>query len=243
MTDIEKPEDEASLEEESQPELSDPEQNNSDEINQVEKAAPQNQTEFATTEEELNASSSDEVEVSSEESEDDSTETIQPAPADPQEEKILDDNFEEAYDFESGDLISDDPKDGIPVKHTVSTVKEFFNMEFLYRYDILEDNEREELRGSYQIDLFTGEKKSEREVSSWSFSLGDELEVKNEEASEPIALLSMSSDDFIRLVNGDLNPQLAFLAKRIKPSGNFEAALSVQKILAPMNDFSGKVFR
>ena len=236
MTDIENPEETDAPKEESESELSEPM-----DFGTKEDSSISSNDEVEPNNEDLNDALPDETDSSSDE--DDSTETIVSAPSDPEEEKILDDNFEEAYDFESGDLISDNPKDGIPIKHTVSTVKEFFNMEFLYRYDILEDNEREELRGIYQIDLFTGEKKSEREVSSWSFSLGDELEVQNKEASQPVALLSMSSDDFIRLVNGDLNPQLAFLAKRIKSSGNFEAALSVQKILAPMNDFSGKVFR
>ncbi len=148
-----------------------------------------------------------------------------------------DESLEEAYDFESGELIDDDPHAGIPSKNNVKSVREFFNTEFLYRFDILEDHERANLKGSYKIEI-QGDKKAE-----WFVDLNDDPTVKSSQNKndaetdlseiKPEVTISMKERDFILIVNGELNPQLAFLSEKVKVKGSLEKALAFQVIIAP----------
>lgn len=148
-----------------------------------------------------------------------------------------DESLEEAYDFESGELIDDDPHAGIPSKNNVKSVREFFNTEFLYRFDILEDHERANLKGSYKLEI-QGDKKAE-----WFVDLNDDPTVKSSQNKnetdadlsdiKPEVTISMKERDFILIVNGELNPQLAFLSEKVKVKGSLEKALAFQVIIAP----------
>ena len=150
----------------------------------------------------------------------------------PEEESL-----EEAYDFESGELIDDDPHAGIPSKNNVKSVREFFNTEVLYRFDILEDHERANLKGSYKLEIL-GDDKAE-----WFVELSDDPTVKSPQSKndaesdfasiKPEVTISMKERDFILIVNGELNPQLAFLSEKVKVKGSIEKAMAFQVIIAP----------
>jgi len=143
---------------------------------------------------------------------------------------FLEDELDSAYDFESGELIDDDPHAGIPSMNLVSSAKEFFNAEILYRFDILEDLQREKLHGKYQV-VLTGDT-----PETWSVELDRDLEITNKSIEDAEVTFKVSERDFVLLVNGDLNPQLAFLSEKVKTSGSLEKALSFQSILAPTAD-------
>ncbi len=140
---------------------------------------------------------------------------------------FLENELEGAYDFESGELIDDDPHAGIPSRNLVSSAKEFFNTEILYRFDILEDAERKKLTGKYLVELVGDTSES------WSVQLDNDLEIVNKAIDDAEVTLKVSERDFILLVNGDLNPQLAFLSEKVKTLGSLDKALSFQSILAP----------
>ena len=55
----------------------------------------------------------------------------------------------------------------------------------------------------------------------------------NQSSKDPEVTLEISSRDFLEIVNGKLNPQLALLSKKIKVNGNMDKAIKIQDILAP----------
>lgn len=111
-------------------------------------------------------------------------------------------------------------------KLRVGSIKEFFNTEILYRYDIMNDDEREELIGNYRIEL------SGNDTSIWSINLGRDITVSNDKLDAPVVLKADSSD-FLSIVNGKLNCQIALISKRVKIEGDTKKASLLQNILAP----------
>ncbi len=169
----------------------------------------------------LDAKSSQAAEGEDDSEDGDKEEVIQNGPM------FLENELEGAYDFESGELIDDDPHAGIPSRNMVSSAKEFFNTEILYRFDILEDAERKKLTGKYLVELVGDASEA------WSVELDNDLEIVNKKIDDAEVTLKVSERDFVLLVNGDLNPQLAFLSEKVKTSGSLDKALSFQSILAP----------
>lgn len=137
-----------------------------------------------------------------------------------------------AYDLDDGEMLNadfaeEDPK--YPWRNRIETAKEFFGTEILYRYDILEVEDRDKLKGSYRIEL-----KGEN-GGIWTITLGDELDVVNVK-EEAEVVISMHQRDFMLLVNGELNPQVAFLANKIRSQGDLTRAINFQAVLAPAGE-------
>ncbi len=142
-------------------------------------------------------------------------------------------DFETVYDLDRGSTFrgSDTCEDSsrVPWNNKIETAKEFFNAEILYRFDILNQADKEELSGTYRIELrvFKG--------GIWTMRLANHLEVSNRR-EEADVVLSMRQSNFLQIINGEVNPQLAILAKKVRITGNVRRALAFQKLLAPVRD-------
>lgn len=144
-----------------------------------------------------------------------------------------DDPLAGAFDLERGTPINPldgyQERDNLPVRAKVKSAKEFFSTEILYRFDILEDEDRSELKGSYRLEL------KGYQGGVWTVSLGDGLEVVNRREDAEI-VLTMQQRDFVTLVNGQLNPQLAIFAQKMRVSGDVKKAILFQNLLCPTTD-------
>ncbi|MCB0325889.1 MAG: SCP2 sterol-binding domain-containing protein [Bdellovibrionales bacterium] len=114
----------------------------------------------------------------------------------------------------------------LPWQTDVASPKEFFGTELLYRFDIVEPEERQQFDGTYRIEL------KGAQGGVWTVTVAEQLEVVNRKEDAEI-VLSMSQKDFMSLVNGKLNPQLAILAQKVKLQGDVKKALLFQALLAP----------
>ena len=156
---------------------------------------------------------------------------------DEEEEEVFTntDNYEQvdphappAFDFDES---FEDSKDSRPTRHgsRVNSIKEFFNTEILYRYDILNQPDREAIKGTYRIEV------SGAEAGTWSVSLDRDIEVKNDR-NEAEVVLTLDGDDFLAIINGKINAQIALVSKRVKINGDSRKASLLQNILAPRVD-------
>jgi hypothetical protein len=145
------------------------------------------------------------------------------------------DNYEQvdphappAFDFDES---FDDPKDNRKQSNNlrVGSAKEFFSTEILYRYDILEQYDREAIRGNYSIELYG------HESGTWSITLDKDILVRSEKKESEV-LLRIDSDDFLSIVNGKINSQIALVSKRVEVIGNTKKASLLQNILAPRSE-------
>ncbi len=114
-------------------------------------------------------------------------------------------------------------------KARIDSAKEFFTTELLYRFDILERDDREKLAGSYRIEV-KGNK-----GGIWTLNLGQELEVINRR-EEADTILALQHRDFVAIVNGDINPQLALLAQKVRFTGDVKRVVNFQNLLSPLSD-------
>jgi hypothetical protein len=133
-----------------------------------------------------------------------------------------------AFDFDES---FDEPKDLRKQSNNlrVGSAKEFFSTEILYRYDILEQFDRDAIRGNYSIELYG------HETGTWSITLDKDILVRSEKKESEV-LLRIDSDDFLSIVNGKINSQIALVSKRVEVIGNTKKASLLQNILAPRND-------
>ena len=109
----------------------------------------------------------------------------------------------------------------------VDSSKIFFNEEIIERFSYLTEAEKAALRGIYRVELkgFGG--------GIWTIKVDENIEVVNrKEESETV--LSMPQKDFIQIVNGDINPQLAMIAEKIKVTGDIKKAVMIQSLLYPL---------
>ncbi len=136
-----------------------------------------------------------------------------------------DDPLGPGYDLDAGELI-DQQETHLPWQTDVSTPKEFFTTELLYRFDVVEPAERELFDGTYRIEL------SGDESLTWSVGVGEDLSVSNSKQDAEI-VFQLSETDFMELVNGRLNPQLAILAQKMKVIGDVRKAILFQELLIP----------
>jgi putative sterol carrier protein len=135
-----------------------------------------------------------------------------------------------AYDLDMGRPIERERTGhALPWKGRVRNAKEFFSEEILYRFDLLQKEDRGELAGSYRIELkgYHG--------GVWSLVVGDDLQVVNRREEGDVVLI-MQQRDFISLVNGDINPQLAILAQKVKVTGDIRKASLFQALLFPAGE-------
>ena len=123
----------------------------------------------------------------------------------------------------------DSREGGQPWRAKVQSAKEFFTTEVLYRYDLLEREERSRLATTYRIEL-KGNK-----GGVWTLTAQDELEIVNRR-EEAELVLTMQHRDFLALVNGDLNPQLAMLAQKIRVQGDYRKAVHGLSLFAPASE-------
>lgn len=139
------------------------------------------------------------------------------------EEEEVEESFEEEEEDE--DLPEEDFR---PVKRgRVDSAKEFFSTELIYRFDILQPNVQEELRGSYRVEV------KGNAGGTWTVVVDKDLQVVNER-QEADVVMSLQQRDFVQLINGDLNPQMGILAQKIKLQGDVRKVASFQSLLYPI---------
>lgn len=145
--------------------------------------------------------------------------------------EVIDDPMAGAFDLDGGDRFDsyDGDSDGIPFKTKVESPKEFFSAEVLYRFDIIPPEELTPIKGDYRIEL------KGTDGGVWSIKVGDTLEVNNV-WQEADTVLIMQQRDFMEIVNGTLNPQLALLSKKVEVKGDTQRAIKIQDLLAPKVD-------
>lgn len=84
----------------------------------------------------------------------------------------------------------------------------------------------EKIKASYQFDL-TGDDGGE-----WAVDLTEGAgKVVEGKVEEPSVTITMSSSDFVDLVEGRLNGQMAFMQGKLKLKGDMSLALKLQQIL------------
>ena len=145
--------------------------------------------------------------------------------------EVIDDPMAGAFDLDGGDRFEsfENTEAGAAFRNKVETAKEFFNAEVLYRFDIIPPEELAPIKGDYRIEL------KGNEGGVWSLKVGDQLEITNV-WQEADTVMIMQQRDFMEIVNGTLNPQLALLSRKIEVKGNAEKAVRFQDLLAPRID-------
>ena len=84
----------------------------------------------------------------------------------------------------------------------------------------------EKIKASYQFEL-TGD-----EEGSWAVDLTEGAgKVVSGAIDEPSVTITMASSDFVDLVEGRLNGQMAFMQGKLKLKGDMSLALKLQQIL------------
>ena len=114
----------------------------------------------------------------------------------------------------------------LPPRARVASAKDFFTEEAVYRFDLMLPEQRDELKGDYRIEV-KGNK-----GGVWSLKVDAALEIVNRREDADV-VVSMQQKDFIQLVNGDLNPQMAMLAQKMKVLGNLRSVATLQSLLVP----------
>ena len=105
------------------------------------------------------------------------------------------------------------------------TCKEIFEDKIAQR---LSDNPEvaEKIKASYQFEL-TGD-----EEGSWAVDLTEGAgKVVEGAIDSPSVTITMASSDFVALVEGRLNGQMAFMQGKLKLQGDMSLALKLQQIL------------
>ncbi|MEM8858809.1 MAG: SCP2 sterol-binding domain-containing protein [Chloroflexota bacterium] len=81
------------------------------------------------------------------------------------------------------------------------------------------------------VEVIIGWDLSGDESTSKTISIsGGGLEVAEGIADDANATISMDSDDFKDLVNGDVNPMMAFMGGKIKIDGDMSAVMKIQNL-------------
>lgn len=141
------------------------------------------------------------------------------------------DDLSEIYDLDKGERVDSSAlvEEVLPWRARVDTAKEFFQSEILYRYDIVETEKQKTLSGDYRFEL------KGYQGGIWTVSLKDGVQVVNRREPADV-VFTMQQKDFLHMVNGEINPQLAILAGRVKITGDVKRALLVQEILGPVSE-------
>jgi len=141
---------------------------------------------------------------------------------------------EGTFDFDGKEIEDDyyeEEEEKPKARDDIQSVKEFFNSEVLYRFDILDDQRRTDLIGRYRIEV-RGDK-----GGVWTLDLSQNKIDVTPQREEADLVLMLHSDDFISIVNGELNPQIALVSQRVKVSGDSKKASLFQNIMSPLNEW------
>ena len=111
----------------------------------------------------------------------------------------------------------------------VETARDFFGAEIEARYDDIEPAIQEMVKGSYRVEL------KGQSGGIWTFALGDNVQVENARKEADVVLSGFAAE-FVGIVNGDINPQVALMAQKFKITGSVRKALAVQFLLSPSRD-------
>ena len=66
----------------------------------------------------------------------------------------------------------------------------------------------------------------------WSVTLeGEGVEVKPEPNDNPLFTISMKDEDFVKMINGELKGQVAFMTGKLKFKGDMGKAMKLQGLL------------
>lgn len=83
------------------------------------------------------------------------------------------------------------------------------------------------LAATYQFDL------SGDGGGKWNISIKDEqCEVKEGQAASPNITIAMAANDYLDMINGKLNGQMAFMTGKLKLSGDMGLALRLQSLFS-----------
>ena len=139
---------------------------------------------------------------------------------------------ESIYDLDDGGKLSgrmSRDSGALPFQSRITSASDFFATEILYRFDILHLHERESIRGRFRVELkgYRG--------GIWTVEVGDEINVVNRREDAEI-VLAMQQNDFLQILNGELNPQLAVLARKVRITGDVRKAVAFHCLLAPEGD-------
>lgn len=142
---------------------------------------------------------------------------------------------EGAFDFDGKEIEDDyyeeEEEEKPKARDDIQSVKEFFNSEVLYRFDILDEQRRTDLIGRYRIEV-RGDK-----GGVWTLDLSQNKIDVTPQREEADLVLMLHSEDFISIVNGVLNPQIALISQRVKVSGDSKKASLFQNIMSPLNEW------
>lgn len=144
---------------------------------------------------------------------------------------------ENPYDLKGFELEKDDTPQGEDRSRdkrrgrrgAVQSPRDFFSDDITYRYDLIEEPERSALRGSYRLEL------KGQQGGVWTVRIGDAIEVLNRREDADV-VLSVQQNDFMKLVNGQLNPQIAILSKKLRVTGDLKQAMAFNSVICPSDD-------
>jgi putative sterol carrier protein len=143
---------------------------------------------------------------------------------------------ENPYDLKGFELEQDEPSQEDrsrdkrrPRRGPVQSPRDFFSDDILYRYDMIEEPERSALKGSYRLEL------KGQQGGVWTVRIDDAVEVLNRREDADV-VLSVQHGDFLKLVNGQLNPQIAILSKKLRVTGDLKQAMAFNSVICPSDD-------
>ena len=106
---------------------------------------------------------------------------------------------------------------------TVETVAEFFSG----LKDRFDPEKVKDIHATYQWDI-TGD-----DGGKWNVKLGDgAVEVKEGEATDPNITITVTSGDWLDIVNGKLNGQMAFMTGKLKVHADMSLAMKLQSLMS-----------
>jgi putative sterol carrier protein len=93
----------------------------------------------------------------------------------------------------------------------------------------LDENAAKGLNATIQFNI------SGENGGAWYLSVKDgKATVTKGSVSSPSMTMAMTSEDYVDMNTGKLNPQMAFMSGKLKISGNMELAMKMQALFKPL---------